>query len=576
MAGQFFSSQPSADLPSTSFLTPDVTPGAQEMSRQAFLQNNPAIAAQIAAQRSAQDSQTNDAVDNRAIRLQNQQMFPNLASSYKPVGNEQVSDPIIARKIALSDRDIAANSPMNPIDQAVQAVQAARAQSKFPVISTSDPDAKLKTMLAPYLSPGVVQAGGGSLVGSASPNNPFAILAKLKQGEKGIGQAPDYSFLTKYIKEETGDPKDPSTRTDIIEGMPKVNTIAYDPHFQQLMRTNPAAANEIYTRIRGGATLENDYAGKSTNPITNQRIKDAHVLAQHAIQSMNASVDTEMMKDDKGVDVPKNPKTYGRWMGVMPSTEVGLTSKERVLLNPDFQNALDMHAQIAGTFAPMVQLRKRGMALDQSQQKGIDDALAAAAQKRGQPVVAPNAPTAPVAPAIDPNAFSAPGQAEAPNSPYAAQAAAIPNASDIGVMAGSVGQDYLRAASMVGNAYHGIANRMIQGTQIPQDIVNNIIAGHPETISQMFQWGNPKANPLTAKYQPKAENFIDVNQFNNKSDGQGRTPQDMSQASPRMLDPLLQSLQNNPKFREIYHKDPDQAKAVLEQYQIQAAAQAAQ
>jgi len=243
MAGQFFSSQPSADLPPTSFLTPDVTPGAQEMSRQAFLQNNPAIAAQIAAQRSAQDSQTNDAVDNRAIRLQNQQMFPNLASSYKPVGNEQVSDPIIARKIALSDRDIAANSQMNPINQAVQAVQASRAQANYPTMTTSKPQDRLNSALAQY--------GQGS-VGGPNVDNPLAAFAKLSKGSSAVGKPVDYSALLPHIQEEMG--------ADVNAALPRVNTIAYTPAFHQMQAQDAALgthnAAQLYAHITGGRSVD--------------------------------------------------------------------------------------------------------------------------------------------------------------------------------------------------------------------------------------------------------------------------------------------------------------------------------
>ena len=530
------------------YLTPAVTPAAQDMRAQMSDPSGYMAAAQAATLmgQAMQVSTNNDAVENRRIRLQNQSMFPQLPGAYQPVGPEQVSDPIIAANIAQSNRELNASSPANPINQYIQQFQTAKANAQFPLANGQDADTRLAHTLAPY--------GSATSPAGLNPLNPVAQFLKLKGGDSAIGKPIDYSQFKPYIQEEV------DKGGDVIRGMPRVNSLMYDPAYRQLAATNPQAAKELYIRTTG-RDPEMDVQQKSANPQTQSFIDDSMKLAQSAIQTKFAKRDDQpTLPDGK-----PNPN-FGLFMGIAPNTGLdGMTSKKWEVLSPDEQNALNLYHERLGIPDPLATIAKRSMGNLQQSQQGIADKFALAIANRGRQGNELLGPPAP------------PSLSENP-AVQAARVAGDPSKVDAtpNWMTGAVGKAEMNVVPAIWNASAGVdnvvnkvANTLGSGAI---DIGHNIfdVMTGARDISNIGKLDRAYAAPNHLATIPGMSWHT-----NSSPVGLGNEMGDNSQTVPR-TDGLLQALQTIPKFREIYHKNPDQAKAIMDQYAKQQAAQAAQ
>ena len=535
------------------------------------------------------DRLDNDAVNNRQIRLQNQQMFPNLKSSYAPIGNERVSDPSIQRQITESDRQIALESPYTEQNQYIQSVQAAKAALAHPLVGGMGIEDRVAHALAPY---GNIKQGatkGSYDFSMVNDQNPIAQFLKLKGGDDtitsnstgGLSSKPlDYRQIHPFIQHELD-----NGGGDVIKGMPHVNPIAYDPAFRLLAVKDPDAANRLYSSIASGRQLQNDLAMKSANPQTQGFIDDSMKLATNAIQTKFAQVDTD----------PKSPY-YKMWTGIVPNTGIGITSKERVPLSADEQRALDFYHQQRGTPAPLTHMRAAD--LDNEDRKAAElDRLfdhRNDPKSTGNPFDAVtrgpldiNVPNSPLASPLARQQAAARGPL-VPNSPLARQqAAATASNAAAGMVNPNFGNSLIAGMNSVdeswnraGNMERGIANLGINAVNQTAagvyDAARNLFTGRAD-LSQSTDFSNPNVYP-TLNATRKAPNYLQPTPTSVKlnSGDAAISPIDSSLLSSKMNPGLLQALQKNPRFMEIYHRNPDQAKAVIDQYQKQAAAQAAQ
>ena len=146
---------------------------------------------------------------------------------------------------------------------------------------------------------------------------------------------------------------------------------------------------------------------------------------------------------------------------------------------------------------------------------------------------------------------------------------------------GNAVDEKLTQATNAGIGISNLAGHIVtSGIAGAADIAHNV-ANDTFSLSQIGDIKNPNVYPNLAEANASFANGgtyapVTVGSKGPRGAYQGRVPQEISSLSPKLDPRLLQAMQVNPKLMEIYRKDPDHFQAVLDQYQKQAAAQAAQ